>query len=192
MRDIVVITPIEEDKKLDPRVEDSIKNQNVNVVHKLIPNKVESMMLSDFRKDLKNSDKDRVLRGWKSQTKAREDGRRWALENYDHPYFLFLNSYVIFSTDHDIEDMMNFLDKNEEYGATGLSVHGQLNEYLAERISVVDIACMLIRRYVLERVSIKVNKTDNSVHLGHDMRRLSKYKKSKYLDTRRLIDIRKI
>ncbi len=63
-------------------------------------------------------------------------------------YFLLLNSDVVFETEKDVQELIDYLDKYKNYGAIAYDTRNRDEKALIH----VDIACMLIRREVLEKV----------------------------------------
>lgn len=129
-----------------------------------------------------------------SITECRNLIREEALKTNEE-FFLILNSDVIFTSPTDVEDMLNFLKSHEEFGLVALNTRKEHLPTLELKFHV-DIACSIIRRYVLE--NIKFHNNDgyrigccNCVCLEIDMGKLSKHSRFTYLDHRQLYEVKR-
>ena len=100
---------------------------------------------------------DLLIMSQKEHVKKPED-REWlrqkALAEYPNDrYFLLLNSDVIFETEKDVQELVDYLDKTKEYGA--IAYFTRRGKNLAPEH--VDIACMLIRKELLMQISFIQN-----------------------------------
>lgn len=105
-----------------------------------------------------------------------------ALKLYpDADKFMIMNRTVVFKALNTVERMIHFLDTNEEFGAVAWN---RYNEWHSENETLdhINISCIVVRRYVLER--IKFYNTNNRCDCSNftaDIRLLAKYNKFKYL-----------
>lgn len=118
--------------------------------------------------------------------------RQWALERYPQDSkFLSLNRRVLFSKPTDVEDMIKFLDVNRDYGAVALNtkVIGKYSEPFIK--GHVNVACMVIRRSVLEQIHFHATYGCECAGITHDVEEILKMKIG-YLDDRFLDETTKI
>ena len=104
-----------------------------------------------------------------------------ALKQYrEHDFFLLLNRDVILEKEDSVEQMIKFLKINEEYGAVALDTRGHKKEVLVGEKNHFDIACMVVRRYVLEKVKFDNNIGCNCISFCQNIKKLPEYNKVKY------------
>lgn len=86
------------------------------------------------------------------EEKTSED-REWLRERAltrapDDPYFLLLNSDVLFETNGDIQELIDYLEANQDYAAVAYDTRNRSEGELV----YVDIACMLVRNNVMQKI----------------------------------------
>ena len=102
----------------------------------------------------------------------------------DEDMFLLLHRDVCFKNTDDVSSLINFLETNPEYGAVAHNTRDTKVHAGRSDLIHIDVACMLIRKYVLEKVPFGNRYGCNCQTLGEAMKLLPFFKKSKYLDKR--------
>lgn len=109
-------------------------------------------------------------------------------------YVLHLDSDVVFTSDHDVKDMVRFLDENPRVGVIGLNTKNMKMDKLD--LSHISMACLLFRKEILQKYTFHNGKYDrdcNCQMLTNDIRELShpggKFWEIRYLDDRQLYEV---
>jgi len=173
-KSIVALIPLKDGHVLHNEVLKSLMNQTVNVDVMCISRPMESI-----------ESKLKPNNGYISMSLCRNLLNQYVLEQYNYDKFLLLNRDVVFSNNTDIEEMMDFLDKNKNYSGVALNIRNKNVDFSICEISHVDIACMVIRRIILEKINFNNQFSCNCRSLLKDINRL-KLGKLTYLDNRRL------
>jgi len=98
--------------------------------------------------------------GYISMSECRNIAKEEGLEQYNSEYFLLLNRDVVLKRDTDIEDMINFLQFNRDFGAVAINTRKKEIRLLVDNTHT-DIACMVIRRSILEKITFHNEKHCN-------------------------------
>lgn len=107
----------------------------------------------------------------------RNDLKRFA----SAPYTLCMDSNVILSSPFDVNDMVNFMNLNDNYDAVALDTKG-INIDMATIDRHVVIACMMVRFPVLQQLTFRQEKNECLCYcVNRDIRIC-------YLDSRRLTE----
>lgn len=116
-----------------------------------------------------------------------------AVEKSDK-YVLHLDSDVVFTSNHDVEDMVKFLDENPKVAIVGLNTKNMKMNKLD--LSHVSMACLLFRKEILNSYIFHNGKYDrdcNCQMLTNDIRKLQfqndDFWEIRYLDYRQLYEI---
>jgi hypothetical protein len=173
-KSIVALIPLKDGHVLYYDVLKSLMNQTVKVEIMCISRPIESL-----------ESKIRPNNGFISMTKCRNLLKQQSLEQYNDDKFLLLNRDVILKNNTDIEEMMNFLDKNKKYVGVALNTRNYDIDFTICEYSHVDIACMVIKRNILEKIEYNNNYWCNCKSLLKDIQRL-KLGNLTYLDNRQL------
>lgn len=109
------------------------------------------------------------------------------LTNYaDGEYCLMMDSDVVICGETDVDDLRYFLEGNPEIDAVALNVkHADIKH--EHEIGHVNVACMMIKTRVLQRISFKV--LSDGMMPGCECRALSKEIKARYIDDRPVEEI---
>jgi len=112
---------------------------------------------------------------------------------FEDKYVLHVDSDVVFSSEHDVSDMIRFLDENPRVAYVGLNTKNA--EIKIESVHI-PMACLLIRTEILLQVTFhngKYFRKCNCLMFGQDVRKLPHpdggFWTSRYLDHRRLKEI---
>lgn len=133
-----------------------------------------------------SSDKSRFPdNGWKSMSKCRNIAKNKALKKYDSKYFLFLNRDVELGGDKDLEDLITFLEDNENFIAVAINTRNKEIKKLIDTHHT-DIACALFRREALEE--LEFNNSYGCNCRGVCVYALSNKKKIGYIDHRKSLE----
>jgi len=184
---MITMIPLKDGHPLQPEVIQGISNQTV------------PLELLCISRPKKSSDDPYLVKkdnGVISITVCRNILRETVLKSNEE-FFLMLNSDVIFSSPTDVEDMLNFLKENEEFGLVALHTRTDFQLPMLEFKFHIDIACSIIRRYVLENIVFHNDDgfrtgVCNCKCLSMDMRKLQKHNRSTYLDFRQLREAKRI
>lgn len=189
---IICMMPMGDGQAIHPEVMRSISNQTVPVHLMPLSRPVEHFdyngMDPVFLKKIRTNRK--------SISISRNTVKTLAVEK-SQKYVLHLDSDVVFTSNHDVEDMVKFLDENPRVAVVGLNTK---NMNIGNPHSHhVSMACLLFRKEILQTYSFHNGKYDrdcNCQMLTNDIRKIphpdGQFWEIRYLDNRRLYEVERV
>jgi hypothetical protein len=184
--------PLGDGQTIDPKVLDSIAMQSV--VIQLMPL---SRPIEHFEfKGMDDVFKKKIRTNRKSISTTRNALKALAVTKAQK-YILHIDSDVVFTSNHDVEDMIRFLDTNPKVGVVGLNTKDIELKTLAA--SHVSMACLLFRKEILLNYEFhngKYQRDCNCQMLTNDLRKIPHpdggFWEIQYLDNRKLYEVVRI
>ncbi len=191
MEKLICMVPMGDGQTIPQIVLNSIHIQTIPILLMPLTRPVEHFEFNGMPEVFKK----KIRTNRKSITKTRNIIKQLAVENSpNQKYIMHMDSDVVLTSNHDVEDMVKFLDANPRVAVVGLNTKSMTVRKLAAHH--VSMACLLFRKEILENYNFHNGKYDrdcNCQMLTNEIRQIPHptggFWEIQYLDNRKLYEV---